>query len=357
MVDVKLSQKSARNDRYNPTARESEAFKRLDGEIAGRIASIHSAMQPSAAHSEMLKLRARTQAALHKLMPELEKEKASLEKIKQEFAATKGQRTFGWPGGAVDVHGVTWPIGRFEPVSFYTASSRQEVLATPVHLSDVLKPPPVIIPIYFVGELWWATTHASWTGLNVDFETGPYRIWGHIPYNSDSLMNGHAGLVMRYMLTPDRMPTFGGRRHYYVDPSIRILGWVSGWTGLYHWLWAADDKWSKCWRLLRATLSTTDNVKLAENMANTELFNLKNVGPVGQANINQDMLYRPHLAFEADMIDLRARGVTIILELECHYTFQLEGESDIWFDAGAGTTPGYESAVTLACSPGTIAPL
>ena len=47
------------------------------------------------------------------------------------------------------------------------------------------------------------------------------------------------------------------------------------------------------------------------------------------------------LRFGANLNDLRARGVSIILEAELRYDYQLEGESDLWLR----NRPGSDAAI------------
>ena len=200
------------------------------------------------------------------------------------------------------------------------------------------------------GEFWWAETDsfvsAPANSLFVDIDNDPCRIFGHIGYNGDPLLSGTIGVSMIFMLTPDRFP-FTSRSTFEVRPEIRTGGIVSGWTGFYDWLWAADDKWSKCWRTFRATISLSSGEVLADHALSDTRFFLEDESPVGQANISEFMGWEPILGFEGDLGVWRSRGVTLILRVECHYDFQLEGDSDIWFRRTGGSAQNLSQVSTM----------
>ena len=165
------------------------------------------------------------------------------------------------------------------------------------HLSDRLEDLETHIPEHIgitqpanAGELWWAQTDSFATApantLFVDLNGDRYRIWGHVGHGGDNLMNGTVGLVMTCILSPDRY-LFTPKRTFEVRPTLRTGGWVSGWTGQYHPVWHADDKWSKCWRLLRVSLTLSTGEPLAGDQQHENLFFLDNVNPVGQANTSE----------------------------------------------------------------------
>ena len=219
--------------------------------------------------------------------------------------------------------------------------------------------PAYLVDPPFARELWWGETHPfqSGSGLNIDIEGDPCRIWGHIAYDSDPLRSGSIGVAQFYFLTPDRFPVRGGS-NFEIRPRLQIGGWASGWTGLYHPVWHADDKWSKCWQNLRVTASLSSGEVLDSEVLHFNLFDLEDVYGVGQANASLFMGWVPVLSFAANLADLRARGVSIILEAEWRYDYQLEGESDLWLrnrtGSDAESPASFDNAATLRVFPGSV---
>jgi hypothetical protein len=131
---------------------------------------------------------------------------------------------------------------------------------------------------------------------------------------------------------------------------------ASGWTGLYHPIWHADDKWSKCWQILRMSATLSSGESLDSSTLDFNLFFLEDEFPVGQANTSLTMGWQPVLRFEADLTDLRARGVSIVLEAAFRYDYQLEGESGLWLrnrpGSNAESVAGFDNAVHFRVFPG-----
>jgi hypothetical protein len=348
MSSVRQTVGTVRNDRMQLTEAERTTIDALNE------ASIAAARAPEGydALAESRRSLAReTREALRSTIPDLEERgRTQVERFRPELEKLKGT---GWP--------VRGPAAPDRPL----ALARGIITAPPVgvHVGDLLfHPPPfVVTQPANVGELWWAETSpfvaAPDNTLNVDLDHDPYRIWGHIGYTSDSLFNGTVGIVMTFILGPERMPRTN-RTVFDVHPELRPGGWVSGWTGPYHPIWHADDKWSKCWRYLEATLTLSSGEWLAGDSLHPNLFFLEDVNPVGQASINEFFGWTPVLTFTANMADLRQRGVSIILRTELRYDFQLEGESDIWFRNRSGSAsesvPAFDNALTFRCWPGSV---
>lgn len=211
----------------------------------------------------------------------------------------------------------------------------------------------------FAGELWWGETRSfrSRPDLVVDIDSNPPRIWGHIAYDSDQLLSGNIGFSMFFLLTPDRFPVCTSGR-YEIRPRVHISGLASGWTGLYDLIWHADDKWSKCWQILRMSATLSSGEQLDSSTLDFNLFFLEDEFPVGQANTSLTMGWQPVLRFGADLADLRARGVSIVLEAAFRYDYQLEGESDLWLRNRPGSNTesvaGFDNAVTFRMFPGSV---
>ena len=89
-----------------------------------------------------------------------------------------------------------------------------------------------------------------------------------------------------------------------------------------------------------------------------QLIDLDNVGGVGQDNASLFMGWLPVLSFAANLADLRARGVSIILAAEWRYDYQLEGESDLWLrnrpGSSADSVASLDNAATLRVFPGSV---
>ena len=211
----------------------------------------------------------------------------------------------------------------------------------------------------FAGELWWGETHSfgNRPDLVVDIENDPPRIWGHIAYDSDPLLNGNIGFSMFFFLTPDRFPVFSSG-NFEIRPRVQISGWASGWTGLYHPIWHADDKWSKCWQTLRMSATLSSGEPLDTSTLSFNLFFLEDENPVGQGNASLTIGWQPVLRFGANLTDLRARGVSIVLEAAFRYDYQLEGESDLWLRNRPGSdtesVAGLDNAVKFRMFPGSV---
>jgi hypothetical protein len=60
------------------------------------------------------------------------------------------------------------------------------------------------------------------------------------------------GLIATFVLDPSRRPHAPNGR-FASFPFIDLFGTIGGWTGLHYWMWAADDKWCKCFLHLRQT--------------------------------------------------------------------------------------------------------
>jgi hypothetical protein len=345
MDSAKREVGTLRNERVVLTSVEREVVDSLDGATMAPPIDLEGADAVADARKAIAR---ETRDVLARLIPDFqERAGAGADQLGSAFAKLKG---------------TAWPTA---------AHARSDVayLSPASTIGDLLggSPPAVVLPTQpaHAGELWWSET--SWfmnappNTLNVDINASDrYRIWGHIGYGADNTLNGTVGLVMTFILSPDRYPRTGSNT-FEVRPELRTGGWVSGWTGQYHPLWHADDKWSKCWRVYRATLTLSSGETLAGDELAQNLFFLDNVNPVGQASVSEFQGWTPILRFGADIADLRRRGISMIFRAELRYDFQLEGESDIWFRNRPGSAsesvPAFDNAVDFRCWPGTVSPL
>jgi hypothetical protein len=336
---------TVRNERVALTDHERSVIDSLDAvSLAGPMA-----LEGADALADMRReFNRETREAFTKLFPDSpERAGAQLDKYRSVFDKLKG---------------AVWP-----PVAAHTVSDRFLAAPPAASVHDLFGDVPVAVlpgqPAH-AGELWWAET--SWSvfapsgTINVDIDADPNRIWGHIGYDADPTLTGNVGLVMTFMLTPDRYPRTPAQK-FEIRPDLRTGGWVSGWTGLYEWPWHADDKWSKLWRFNQVTLTLSTGEPLAGDALSQNLFFLDNVAPVGQGNASQFQGWVPVLVFRADLADLRRRGISMIFRVELRYDFQLEGESDIWFRHNPGSAsesvPAFDNALTVRCWPGVVTPL
>ena len=328
-----------RNERTPLTEQERATIDQLDSGI------VAAAAEPNDLDSlaELRRaLRQETGDALQSMIPDLdERSRGQAERYAPQLGRIKGT------GGPLDRL-----VPRHVPIASDTvvpASGIGNLLGTTS--PTFLKQPP------HVGEFWWAETISSSSSpgnsLTLDAASAPNRIWGHVSHRGDDLVWGNAFVVHTFVLAPARMPRTD-RTRFDLRPQFRHAGWVSGWTGLYHPIWHADDKWSKCWRFFDIRLMQSSGELLAADSLHQELFSLQNVNPVGQANINEHSGWLPILSFTANMAELRARGVSLILRMEFKYDFQLEGESDIWFRLDPRQEPDPTNALTVRFIPDDI---
>ncbi len=293
--------------------------------------------------------------ALATAIPDLDRQStAQSDRLKSQIEALKA-------GGAFSpIHTdpgiiVTAPVpeagGLHDLLPFPTALDR----AVRKHALDAW-PPRLFLDPPYAGEFWWGETHWSWTNnsLTVDGNNTPWLFFGHLAYDADPTLGGNLGCTGLYFLTPDRFYAHSTGR-FEIRPRFRIQGIASGWTGFYDWLWAADDKWSKCWQITTVTASLSSGETLASDSLTLPLFDLDDVSPVGQANTSVFMGWEPILRFNADLRDLRQRGVSIILAMSIRYDFLVEGESDLWLWRDPGpVAPGPGNAIRVFPSPGSL---
>ncbi|MFD7403577.1 hypothetical protein ACFV7R_13100 [Streptomyces sp. NPDC059866] len=331
------------SDRAQLTAGEKETIESLDASFsADRIPEGHETV------TEIRRSLAKeTREALRSVIPDLEERgRAQRERIMPELDSLKGT-ALQPKDDPVIRHD---PSGSITPLDDDASELRDWPIPLPI---EPIQPP-------HVGELWRASMSGFSSDPNIlyDVDNDPLRIFGHIGYSGDALLNGAVGLAMTFTLPPERME-YTKRTAFVVDPDLRIQGFVSGSTGYYHPIFAADDKWAKCWEFVEATVMLSSGEWLAGNSLQTTLSDLQNVYPVGMSNDHRYYGWLPGpLRFTANMKDLRQRGVSIILRTALRYDFQLEGESDLWFRSRGGpaseSVPAFDNALNFRCSPGVV---
>jgi hypothetical protein len=226
---------------------------------------------------------------------------------------------------------------------------------------DHVTPPPPPPPAG-IGEFWWDRTSFFSTLREILVEQPDdefIRIFGHLHWGGDNLLPGSVGFIQTFVLTHDRLPS-STEVIFEIKPSLRNIGVISGFSGFYHPVWAADDKWCKCQWLVKASLfllgpfSTFGAEPVPFKVASgvDAILNLVNEEPVGQANkaltpiVDRVLLVIPG----ASTSTLAANLVNFILEIECRFDIQLEGDADIWF-TGNGGEPSLENAARFQTAP------
>lgn len=189
------------------------------------------------------------------------------------------------------------------------------------------------------GGFWWASTDAWGSGgIQVVFLTDGLHFFDSIGYNGDPLVSFSAGAVAHFELHANRRPPSASGR-YASAPIVELFGKIEGFTGYWHWLWAADDKWSKCWLNLRQTAlqlvphdfgvpgyrSVLQPVVLAERKEVRNLIDEENEGRFKDAFLQG---FTPMPPIEFGLVN---PNLSIWVQLEVRFDIQLEGWSHIKF--------------------------
>lgn len=212
-----------------------------------------------------------------------------------------------------------------------------------------------------IGEFWWAETtfFSDFRDLTVTEQGDFVHIFGHVHYEGDPLRVGSVGYIQDYALTPNRFPSTT-KTSFVVHTEVRIGGILSGFTGFYHWLWAADDKWCKCRQIIQPTASLSTGLVLSSDPASAQWVDLNNVSPVGQINSDITLGQGGVLHFDADLEKLAKSKTSILVQILTRYEIQLEGDADIWFrrfgGSAAQSVPGMGNAVRHRSMPMRLTP-
>ncbi len=159
------------------------------------------------------------------------------------------------------------------------------------------------------------------------------HVFGEIPYNEDDRKLGSA-LWMTYFLTEASASNpFSGR--FISHPWVEVSGSIMGWTGVHHWLWAADDKWCKCRLHLRQTVMQPafgGPIQLGEATDMRVLLDEENKGGPATAHL-PGLIRMPAVSFEPVNTAL-----PVLYLQEVRFEVELEGDSGLWFGPSA-TSP------------------
>jgi hypothetical protein len=211
--------------------------------------------------------------------------------------------------------------------------------------ADDVQPAPPKPPIVTgFGEFWWwrTTPFGNLPEIHLDFADDGIRIHGGKSYFGDALIMRTFGCLAEFELHAPRFLT-GGLR-FASAPKIRLIGKASGSTGLYESVWHLDDKWSKCWLILRQTI-LQDGQVLESAQQITNLFHLENQPGYGYDDYPFfGQIDMPRVVFD----QIPGSTASLWAQLEVRFDIQLEGQSAVWFDANK-KIPGtsFDNALLL----------
>jgi hypothetical protein len=178
------------------------------------------------------------------------------------------------------------------------------------------------------GRFQWISSQgfSNASGITVANPDRFLHFFGSSRYKGDNLIARSTGVTFNFEL--NQFPPINSTR-WTSTPFMDLRGIISGWTGLYHPLWAADDKWCKCWLFLKQTViqrTTSGDLTLGTAQDVTELIKLENGYPIGQASIGLSPRPMPRVDFS-----MSDRTASILAILEIRFDIQLEGNASIWF--------------------------
>lgn len=186
-----------------------------------------------------------------------------------------------------------------------------------------------------LGEFGWVATdvHAT-AGLGAQPMSDGVHMFGHVHWGGDSLAFADVGATDHWVLPPERIP-FAPTGRFHSAPPAELFGRISGWTGNYHPIWAADDKWCKVdlvtrhsvWQLIGATWRMC-----GERIEPRRLIDLENVVPVGQRSFDL-WGFTPMPVVDYGIF---SASEPIWVQLEIKFVTALEGDADVWFSPNPG---------------------
>ena len=198
---------------------------------------------------------------------------------------------------------------------------------------------PHPLPPVADGTFWWASTDFHWGhGIEAAFLTDGLHFFGDAVYDADPLISFSVGAVAHFELHSRRRPPSSSGR-YASAPIVELFGKVEGFTGYWHWLLAADDKWAKCWLHLRQTAlqlvphdfgvpglhHVEQPVVIAERTERRTLIDEENNGSWVDSFLPG---FLPMPPIEFGLVD---PNLSIWVQLEIRFDMQLEGWSHLAF--------------------------
>ena len=191
---------------------------------------------------------------------------------------------------------------------------------------------------------WWMQT--TWTtghGIDAQYLLDGLHFFGHAVYEGDERITFSVGATADFGLDPSRRAKSDSGK-WRSTPPIELNGQMWGSTGFYNWLWAADDKWLKCFLFTRQTLfqflPDGSVVTIGDQSARPALIDEENSNRPAEATLlgSRDMPAIDTSLYDPDL--------DIIARLEIRFDIELEGWADIFFNPPA-TEPSVSNAIVL----------
>lgn len=188
------------------------------------------------------------------------------------------------------------------------------------------------------GEFWWAKSEWHWPGgMGVQPLGDGLHFFGSVKYGGDPLWNTSTGVVSHYGLAPDRRPN-SASGWYRSAPPADIRGEICGVQGVWHPIWAADDKWCNCSLFLRQTAwQYAHNVRwvqLAEQKSSWRFIHMENIyGGAVRRHRFGGFTRMPSIDFR-----LADPSAIIWIQSEIRFNMQLEGAASLSYSPQSNPT-------------------
>jgi len=170
-------------------------------------------------------------------------------------------------------------------------------------------------------------------GLGAENLSDGTHFFGKRQYNGDALIRFSVGATSHFVLSAANIPDSATAR-YRSAPPADAHGQIFGLTGNYHPIFASDDKWCHCFRVVRHGLWQLVNGQwrsLGESQRSDTLIHLENVVQVGTKNVPLAG-FMPMPVLEFGLID---RNLPIWAQVEIRFDIDLEGDALIMFSPEA----------------------
>jgi hypothetical protein len=161
------------------------------------------------------------------------------------------------------------------------------------------------------------------------------HVFGEIPYNDDDRRLGSALWITTFVWDADASHQRSGS--FFTNPLVEVSGMITGWTGVYNFILAADDKWCKCRMHLRQSVvqpAFGGLLMLGEATSTTSIIDEENNGRGLVANL-PGFIRMPQVAF-----DIQNSALPVNFELEVRFEVELEGDSGLWFSSDPNSAVG-----------------
>jgi hypothetical protein len=176
-------------------------------------------------------------------------------------------------------------------------------------------------------HFWWAST--QWFasgGLQTEDLPDGLHFFGNRSYDGDDTLDFSIGAIALFELQADRRPASPtGRMNS--EPSVELFGTIEGWTGVYNWPLAADDKWCKCYLSMRQTawqFYLGQFADLGERIEERTILNEANESRSTSAAL-PGVVKMPAIQIAG------ALNLSVFVQLEVRFDIKLEGDSYIGF--------------------------